>query len=392
MRSRILTPFFQSLDNKIASLGGVMNAHLHLDRAGTYDDTMRLLADRGVLDGTTLTLAGKHAVIPLVHASALYDPDALGRRVARYLDDMVEVGTRRADTVVDVTIDRVGRTALDVLCRLRGSYAGRIDFRVGAYSPLGFRDDEPERWGLIESAAEQADFLGLLPERDDKATYPDHIGYEESCRRGLVLAARQGKDIHIHVDQANHSHDAGGELVARLVRELDLGRSRDAEPFVWLIHLISPSSYDDQRFDRLAANLAELGIGVICCPSGAISMRQLRPLASPTSNSIARVLELLDAGVQVRLGSDNICDITMPMGTPDLMDEVFVLANAVRFYDQDILARIATGLPLQADDRARLRAHLRQDQTTVAEIISKLPGAGNEVSHTRAASVSAMAK
>ena len=36
--------------------------------------------------------------------------------------------------------------------------------------------------------------------------------------------------------------------------------------------------------------------GVICCPGAAISMRQYRPLMSPTFNSIARVLELL-AGV-----------------------------------------------------------------------------------------------
>lgn len=371
MRRTVGTPFFESLESRIAELGGYVNAHLHLDRAGTYDGTVSLLQDTGVRDGTVLSLAGKHAVIPMVHVSALYDSASLEARVASYLDRMVAVGTRRADTVVDVTHDRVGRTAFDRMLALKRRYSDRIDLWVGAYSPFGFRDDEPARWALLESAAEQADFVGLLPERDDQATYPEHIGFEESCRRGILLAHRLGKPIHIHVDQANHCFENGGETVLDLVLRLGLGGSPGAEPFIWLIHLISPSSYDEARFERLAVGLAGQGIGVICCPSAAISMRQYRPLHSPTHNSIARVLDLLAAGIQVRIASDNICDITSPMGTADLLDEVFVLANALRFYDQDILAKIATAHPLDPADLDRLRAHLAEDRLAVASVTER---------------------
>jgi len=369
------TPYFDSLERKIAELGGYVNAHLHLDRAGTYDDTVQLLRGTEVRDGTTLSLAGKHAVIPMVHASPLYDATNLETRVASYLDRMAAIGTRRADTVVDVTHDRVGDGALERLLVLKRRYAERIDLRVGAYSPLGFRDDEPARWALLESAAARADFVGLLPERDDRASYPEHIGFEESCRRGILLAHRLGKHIHIHVDQANHHLENGGELVLDLVRRLELGAAPGAEPFVWLIHLISPSSYDEARFERLAAGLADQRIGVICCPSAAISMRQCRPFLAPTHNSIARVLELLAAGVEVRIASDNICDITSPMGTPDLLDELFVLANALRFYDQDILAKIAAARPLGPADLERLRAHLAEDRLAVAAVTGRHAGA-----------------
>ena len=367
------SPYFETLNAEILALGGGFNAHIHIDRAGTYDETVRLLRDRGVRDGANFTLAGKHSLIPMVHASSLYDRDSLIDRVSFYLDAMVEFGTRRADSVVDVTLDRVGTTALDTLAELRAQYAGRIDFRLGAYSPLGFRDDEPERWALLERAAERADFVGLLPERDDKNNYPDHIGFEESCRRGIGLAARLDKDLHIHVDQANHPLEDGGELVARAVRDMGLGRAEGETPFVWLIHLISPSTYDEPRFGDLAEHLAELGIGVICCPSAAISMRQLRPILSPTNNCIARVLDLLDHGVQVRIGSDNICDITSHMGTPDLLEEVFVLANAMRIYDIGILAKIAAGVPLDGEDRERLRQHLKEDAAAVADLMKLQP-------------------
>lgn len=371
VRRPVSTPYFDSLERKIANLGGFLNAHLHLDRAGTYDDTVSLLQGTDIRDGSSLSLAGKHAVIPMVHASPLYEAAALETRVASYLDRMVAVGTRRADTVVDVTSDRVGQTALDRMLILKARYADRIDLRVGAYSPLGFRDDEPARWELLEAAADRADFIGLLPERDDRAIYPDHIGFEESCRRGIRLAHGLGKVIHIHVDQANHCHERGGELVLDLFRGLGIGRLPGTEPLIWLVHLISPSTYDEARFERLAIGLSDQRIGVICCPSAAISMRQCRPFLSPTYNSIARVLDLLAAGTQVRIASDNICDITSPMGTPDLMDEVFVLSNALRFYDQDILAKIAAGHPLAAADLARLRAHLDEDRAAVAAVTDR---------------------
>lgn len=372
MRRTETTPYFEALEARIADLGGFLNAHLHLDRAGTLAETESLLRARAVRDGSALSIAGKHAVIPLVHASGLYDPEVLEARVGGYLDRMLAAGTRRADTVVDVTADRVGQTALDRVLSLKARYAGRLDLRVGAYSPLGFRDDEPVRWTLVSEAALRADFLGLLPERDDRARYPEHIGFEESCRRGLLLAAGLGKDIHIHVDQTNRSEEGGGETVARLVAELGLGRSEGAAPFVWLIHLISPSTYEEDRFVRLARAMADLGMGAICCPAAAISMRQLRPLCSPTANSIARVLDLLAEGVQIRIASDNICDVTSPMGTPDLMDEVLVLGNALRFYDIDVLARLAAGRPMTEANLDWIRAHLAEDRAAIAAELSRM--------------------
>jgi cytosine/creatinine deaminase len=365
------TQFFVSLDNRIAALGGLFNAHLHIDRAETLEATLEVLGCSDLAQASAISLTGKHALIPMVHASACYDPLALEMRVGNCIDRLAALGTARADSVVDVTDDRVGFQALDRLLAIADKVRGSIEFRVGAYSPLGFRDDAPGRWTLIEESAGRADFLGALPERDDRQDYPDHIGFEESCRRFLDLAYRTGKSLHLHVDQRNHDHEAGAELVLRLSREMGLGRVDGAEPLIWLVHMISPSTYDKMRFAALAAGLAEEGIGVICCPSAAISMRQIRPIASPTGNSIARVLELLAAGVHMRLGSDNVCDITSPAGTLDLRDELFVLAHALRFYDIGVLARLAAGQSLTPEERARVVAHLEADRREVDAAVAR---------------------
>ena len=90
-------------------------------------------------------------------------------------------------------------------------------------------------------------------------------------------------------------------------------------------------------------------------------MRQLKLISTPTGNSIAPVLEMLEAGIYLCIGSDNIADICSPAGTPDLIDEIYVLANALRFYDIDILAKLASGRKLDPTDRELISEHLEHN-------------------------------
>ena len=362
---RFDSPYFEALDAEIRRLGGLYNAHLHLDRAGTLEIT----SDLG--GASHLALSAKHRLIPHIHASSAYDPDILARRVSYYLDAMVAAGTRRAATLVDVTADRVRLSALEVFQRLRAERRNELQLEIGAYSPLGFRDDEPGRWELLQEGARQADFIGALPERDDRRDYPEHIGFRENCRRMLGLAHGLGKSLHIHVDQRNEPSERGAEILLDVMDEMKLAPRQAGEPWVWMIHVISPSTYEEARFQDLVERMARLGVGVICCPSAAISMRQLRPRSTPTYNSIARVLEFLAAGIPVRVGSDNICDITSPAGTPDLRAEIYVLANAVRFYDLGVMAQLAAGVSLDDAARERIRTHLAQDRSEVERILQK---------------------
>lgn len=357
--------FFSQLHDRISTLGGVYNAHLHLDRSGTLDATRQILSDRERGRESQLSLSAKHSLIPAIHASPCYDRSAMAERVNAYLDLMAEAGTTRAATVVDTTCDRVGLNGIDLFLHLKRERAATLHLEVGAYSPLGFRDDEPDRWDMLAAGAEVADFVGLLPERDDRRRYPEHIGFEECCRRGLRLAAGHGKPLHVHVDQMNHPSENLSERLVDVFRRLDLPVNRRETPWVWLVHVISPSTYEEGRFERLVEALVELNLGVICCPSAAISMRQYRTTRTPTGNSIARVLEMVAAGVHVRIGSDNICDITSPAGTPDLLHEIYVLCNALRYYDLELLAKLAAGVRPDAADIERLERHLRDDRDEI---------------------------
>lgn len=365
------TPFYDSLRDSIARLGGLYNAHLHLCRANSLETTLRLLSapNAGI---SSISLPSKHALIPMVHASELYEAGNLRARVGRCLDEMAACNTRRADTLVDVTFDRVRLSALMMFLEMKAERKSVLDLRVGAYSPLGFNDAEPERWHLLLEGIAQADFIGALPERDDRSRYPDNIGYAENCRRFLELSQTTGKTLHIHVDQRNHPDERGTEDFLDVMDKMGVPTPA-GEPSIWLIHFISPSAYEEGRFRELVSRMAERNVGVICCPSAALSMRQLRSTTTPTHNSIARVLELLEAKVRVAIASDNICDLTSPGSTTDLLDEIFVLCNALRFYDIEILAKLATGTLLSDEDRNLIVSHLQQDRVEQERSVAIAP-------------------
>ena len=81
---------------------------------------------------------------------------------------------------------------------------------------------------------------------------------------------------------------------------------------------------------------------MVVCPSAALSMRQLDQYQAPVHNSIANVPEMLEAGVLVGMGVDNVCDFYQPFIDADLWTEMRMLQEACRFYDFDKLVDIAT--------------------------------------------------
>lgn len=356
------TLYYTSLSEQVALLGGFHNAHLHLDRSNTLEIG---------IGQSHLSLKQKHGLISEIHRGPEYRNDRLSERINQSLDAMIACNTRRADSVIDVTADGLGLRALEQTQKIAKARKNEIDFRRAVYSPLGFKDTEPERWSLFEQGVDIADFIGCLPERDDRTDYPDHIGYEECCRRMLTLGRQNDMDVQIHVDQTNHPNENGTERLLDVIEREKLSFGSNAAPNIWAVHMISPTCYPQSRWDDLVERLKASNVGVICCPSAAIGMRQLRSVMTPTGNSIARVLDLCAAGIQVRLGSDNLADMLSPSTTSDLTDEVFILSAALRFYDIQILAKIACGAQLSHAERDILKEHLHENDMETAKAIRR---------------------
>ena len=366
--------FYRVLDVELARHGGLFNAHAHVDRYGTLEPRFHGVSD-DIQAFTTYALWNKVDATASLHRGLAYTRPSLSERMERFLSESESCGVKRVDSFIDVTSNiplAGGMGALDAALETKRAFAGRIDFRVGAFAPFGFRKDVERDIELFKSAIDRADFIATSPERDDASFYeagPGHIGFQTHLDWTLQWAVESRKPIHYHLDQQVNPNERGTEALINAVERTGLGERivalSEREPLVWAVHSISPSTYPLVRREKMAARMAELRIGLVCCPSAALSMRKLPVFDAPIHKSIADVLLMLEHGVHVRLGTDNVDDIFLPATLLDPRYEVGALANALRFYNLPILAKLACGKAIDADDLRFVKAHLRDERTHV---------------------------
>lgn len=360
----MINPFYHRLRELTKQKGGAFNAHLHLDRAGT----LNIINELTGADSWSSRLETKHSLIEAVHRSEAYSDSQLKERASYYTSLLIASGTTTAETFIDVTDDNVGLRAIEQFAFIRSGLSKSINMRLGAYNPLGFVRGDRDSVSLLKESLTLCNFLGALPERDELSRYSDHIGFEGSCVMLYELALEHNVDLHVHVDQRNDPRQRETIRLLKALSESYQVPIADTDSRLWLVHFLSPSRYDESEFQELTNLLSSLKIGVICCPSAALSMRQMRSRISPTSNSIARVLDLCAAGVNVRLGSDNIDDVASPAGTPDLLEEAICLCNAERFYDLDIVSSITCGASLDNSQKEIIRLHLEKNKHCIEDM------------------------
>ena len=139
----------------------------------------------------------------------------------------------------------------------------------------------------------------------------------------------------MHCDQLNSPQEKETELLLNIKKKRNFTNPTNA------IHSISLAAHPEHYQKIIAKRLAAENVGVIICPSAALSMKPLNYLA-PIHNSIAPLKILLESNVQLGLGIDNIADLYMPLVDGDLWFECRLLMEATRHYNLNQVAKIAT--------------------------------------------------
>ncbi|MDR7537130.1 MAG: hypothetical protein QN183_12290 [Armatimonadota bacterium] len=361
----------QAVEQMVRAMGGWFNAHTHLDRANTFAPEFLQHANIDPMGAAGLSLPVKQILVGELHKGLAYRPDSLYARMRTELERMAATGVREVISFIDATPD-IGLVAIEQAARLRDEFRGRLVFKIAVSPIFGFKNPalNPDRWETYRQAAEVADVLGGLPVKDRAE---GRVGFDGHVRMILELAHRLRKPVHFQVDQDNDPREDETEQLVQAVRWLGAPEVPDeVGPTVWAVHAISPSCYDEERFQRLVEHLVRYNVGVICCPTAALSMFQLRPLPAPVHNSIARILEMLVAGVTVRIGTDNIGDIFLPNGDGSVRSEVWVAATALRFYHTMVWAKLGAGVPLNEGDKEWIRQALQRARDAWAALQAHL--------------------
>lgn len=353
------TDYEKEIRKFVRQFGGFFNAHAHGDRAFTYkDEYYTHVSGLSVSEIEKLSLTEKQGLVWVLHTGPAFDKECLRTRLTKLLEDSIKFEVTRLDSAIDVTYN-TGLKPFEIAEKIKQEYKEKIDFRIGAYNVAGFKDSAPERFEIFEEAVKRADFIVALAEKDKK---PEHIGERQHNVYMLKLGIEYKKPVHFHVGQANLPEDRGAELLFGDMNFVyDINYRLNKYPQNMLVHNISASCYSEENFQKHREQLIKYNLGVICCPSAAISMRQERKFQAPIHNSIARVWDFTLKGIPVYLGTDNINDVFVPSSTSDLYDEALYLSNSLRFYNPRILAKIACGKKLDEFDKGRIRRVVEQD-------------------------------
>jgi cytosine/creatinine deaminase len=320
MASQPIDPKRILLD-KIKAKGGWVNAHAHIDRAHILNgDNFKLTGE---------ALAAKWDLSDGFKKNA--GVDDIYDSMARVVEDMLRQGVQALGSFIDVD-PVIGDKAIQAARKLRGRYKDDIELIFINQVVKGVMDPEARKW--FETGAEFVDIIGGLPEKDagHEAEHLD-ILFETAKKHG-------GKPLHVHIDQYN----SPGQRDTGLLADKTLEHGYQGK--VAAVHCISVGAQPAKYRQELYKKMKDAGISVIVCPCGWIDNSwvagQDHDVIGPIHNAIAPVKEMVAAGLNVALGTDNIRDIYKPFSDGDMWTELRFLLETCHFYDLDALADIAS--------------------------------------------------
>ena len=201
-----------------------------------------------------------------------------------------------------------------------------IDLRIANQTLKGVLIPEPR--ALLESRIEEFDVIGCLP-RADEGREAEHLDVV------MGWAKQTGKRLHAHVDQLNDNSERETELLARKTIEHGL------EGRVTAVHSISLAAHRKEYRQYVYDLSKDAGLSFVTCPTAWIDHRR-RDKMSVDHNAITPIEELVENGLMVAIGSDNIHDIYKPYSDGDMKTELRVMLEATHFYNMKELIKIAT--------------------------------------------------
>ncbi len=223
-----------------------------------------------------------------------------------------------------VDIDRTGQLRL-----LQGNVAVRekfkdvIDLQLIAFPQMGMARD-PEVIDLMWQAMDEgADLVGGMPhgERNmDDAARHIEIAFE--------MARKYDADIDMHIDETDDPAWHSLELLAEQTIE------NGWQGRVTAGHCCAMSAWDDALAERVIAKVAAARLNVITIAPINL-MLQGRGDRHPKRRGIARVKELMAAGVNVSCGQDDLQNMFYSYGNMDPLEVAFISAHAAHLSAPD---------------------------------------------------------
>ncbi|MFT4210537.1 MAG: amidohydrolase family protein, partial [Microbacterium sp.] len=209
------------------------------------------------------------------------------------------------------------------LVALREEFRGLVDLQLVAMP--GFdRDDALVR----EAVALGVDLLGGAPH-----LAPDP---RADLHRILRLAEEAGVGVDVHADETLDVHAGDLRELARVTAQWPADRIRSAG------HCVSLAMLEPRELGRVLDEVAAAGVSIVTNPLTNLYLQGwAHPVATP--RALPPLTAILEAGVLLAAGGDNVQDPFNPLGNADMVDVVSALVLAGHLDPARAWAVAATG-------------------------------------------------
>ena len=282
--------------------------HAHLDKAGSWD---LIEPPMGDLD---------KAVESWVAYCATMTEESIVERARAQALRMLGQGTTAIRSHVDLLRDGDPLRGVRALVRVREELGDLLDLQLVALGHEFVGDEVYE--GALDLGV---DLVGGAPHM---ATDP--LG---QLHRQLDIAERRGAPVDLHTDESL----AGPVTIVELAR-----RVRGWRQPVTAGHCVRLGTMPPAELAATIAEVAASDLGIVTLP---ITNLYLQGWEHPTSTprGLTALRELLDAGVRVGAGADNVRDPFNPVGRGDALETASLLVTAGHLTLHEALDLISDG-------------------------------------------------
>ena len=233
---------------------------------------------------------------------------------------MLRNGTTAVRCHVDMLIGDEPLRGVHALLRVRDELADLMDIELVALPGPDIPDD------TIEAALDAGmDLVGGAP----------HLAVDPGVdlRRLLALAQRRRVGVDLHTDEGLAGDPTLLEF-ARIVRDWDVPVSAG--------HCVRLGTLNEAELDEIIAEVLASDIGIISLPITNLYLQGWEhPVSTPRGLTALR--PLLDAGVRVGAGADNVRDPFNPVGRGDALETASLLVTAGHLSLQEAYTAVSDG-------------------------------------------------
>ena len=292
------------------------DAHAHLDKALSLDGLLEDSADPGYGD-----LHRAIAQWQVISESA--DADDYYRRAKAAALEMLSNGVTAIRSHCNLNDGPDPLLGLGALMRVRDELRPLLDIEIAIL---------PAPWSATADIAAAmsagADIVGGCPHLADDP--------EAELDRLVELAHTFGVGIDIHADE---------QLTPTMLSVRSLARHARDRPLPGTVtagHCVSLGVLDAELLAAVVSELAQAGVGVVTLP---ITNLYLQGWDHPswTPRGLTAVRALLDAGVTLAGGGDNIRDPFNPVGRADPLETASLLVVAGHLSVEEAVAAVTAG-------------------------------------------------